>query len=233
MWLNITHVDIDIQHTKLNLVFTCITDDGILELVDERLMVVYSISVQVKQGLWHVVPIVCGCIVKHSVSVFSQIFCIHFFGRCIATNLLTKKSRYSPEGHLEVLPKSPFRRSPEFISVTSAMIEARSGDNVTLDCAATGSPIPELTWTFLPRISSSKPRPLTNISQSGLSVVTLHQVTSHHTGTYTCTASVALDKHTVTVTQVSILYVDLWAEKGMRLCLIGTTLLWAARLLVK
>lgn len=51
MWLNITHVDIDIQHTKLNLVFTCITDDGILELVDERLMVVYSISVQVKQGL--------------------------------------------------------------------------------------------------------------------------------------------------------------------------------------
>jgi hypothetical protein len=156
-------------------------------------------------------------------SFFSQTFCVHFFDRCIATNLLTKKSRYSPEGHLEVLPKSPFRRLPEFISVTSAVIEARSGENVTLDCAATGPPIPELTWTFLPRVPSSKLRPLTNTSRNGLNVVTLHQVTSGHTGTYTCTASVAIDKQTATVTQVSSVCVDLCVEEGTRSCLITTT----------
>jgi hypothetical protein len=140
-----------------------------------------------------------------------------FFGRCIATNLLTKKSRYSPEGQLEVLPRSPFHRPPEFVSVTGAVIEALSGDNVTLDCAATGSPIPELTWTFLPRIPSSKLRPVTNTSQNGLNVVTLHQVMSDRTGTYTCTASVALDKQITTITQVSSMCVGLCVEEGMRI----------------
>jgi hypothetical protein len=121
----------------------------------------------------------------------------------VATNLLTKKSRYSSEGHLEVIPKSPFIRPPQFISVSSAMIETRAGANVTLDCAATGSPIPELTWTFLPRIPDGKLRPITNASRNGLNVVTLYHVTPRQTGTYTCTASVARDKLTTPITQVS------------------------------
>lgn len=121
----------------------------------------------------------------------------------MATNLLTKKSRYSSEGHLEVVPKSPFIRLPQFISVSSAMIETHAGANVTLDCAATGSPIPELTWTFLPRVPDGKLRPITNTSRNGLNVVTLHHVTPGQTGTYTCTASVAHDKLTTPITQVS------------------------------
>jgi hypothetical protein len=128
---------------------------------------------------------------------------IYFFGRCVATNLLTKKSRYSSEGHLEILPKSPFSRLPQFISVNSAMIETRAGANVTLDCAATGSPVPELNWTFLPRTPLGKLRPITNTSRNGMNVVTLHQVTPDQTGTYTCTASVARDKLTTPVIQVS------------------------------
>jgi len=106
---------------------------------------------------------------------------------------------------------------PEFISVTGAVIKAQSGENVTLDCAAAGSPIPELTWTFLPRIPDSKFRPLANASRNGLNVVTLHHVTPNHTGTYTCTASVALDKRTETVMQVSNMCVGLYVEEGMRL----------------
>jgi len=138
--------------------------------------------------------------------------------------LLTKKSRYSPEGHLKVSPKSPFRRSPESISGTSAEIEAHSGENVTLDCAATGSPIPELSWTFSPRIPDGKFRPLTNTSRNGLNVVTLHRVTPDHTGTYTCTASVALDKQTDTVMRVSSMCVGLYVEEeGMRLHLFVIT----------
>ena len=137
--------------------------------------------------------------------------------------MLTKKSRYSPEGHLKVSPKSPIRHLPESISVSSAVIEAQSGENVTLDCAATGSPIPELTWTFLPRIPDSKFRPLTNTSRNGLNVVTLHHVTPDHTGTYTCTASVVLDKRTDTVMQVSSMCVGLYVEEGMRLHLFVIT----------
>jgi len=99
------------------------------------------------------------------------------------------------------------------------VIEAQSGENVTLDCAATGSPIPELTWTFLPRIPDSKFRPVTNTSRNGVNVVTLHRVTPDHAGTYTCTASVALDKRTDTVMQVSTMCV----EEGMRLRLFVIT----------
>jgi len=103
------------------------------------------------------------------------------------------------------------------------VIEAQSGENVTLDCAARGSPIPELTWTFLPRIPGSRFRPLTNTSRNGLNVVTLRHVTPDHTGTYTCTASVALDRPTATVMQVSSVCVGLYVEEGMRLHLIVTT----------
>lgn len=122
----------------------------------------------------------------------------------MATNLLTKKSRYSSEGLLEVLPRSQNPRSPQFISVTSRTVEARTGGNVSLDCAARGSPIPELTWTFLPHIPRSKLRPVTNASQNGVNVLTLHQVTPEQTGTYTCTAaSAGTDKQTTPATQVS------------------------------
>jgi hypothetical protein len=121
----------------------------------------------------------------------------------VATNLLSKKSRYSPEGHLEVVTKSLLTRPPQFISVNSAMIDTRAGADVTLDCAATGLPLPELTWTFLPRVPDGKLRPITNASRNGINVVTLHHVTPGHTGTYTCTGSVTHDKHTTPMTQVS------------------------------
>lgn len=187
------------------------------------LLVVHCISVWVKWGLFRCWCTYCPWSYCNNALPHFQSFCVHFFGRCIATNLLTKRSRYSPEGHLEVLPKSPSRRLPEFISVTSAVIVAQSGENVMLDCAARGSPIPELTWTFLPHIPGSKFRPLTNTSQNGLNVVTLHHVTPDHTGTYTCTASVALDRQTAPVTQVSSMCVGLYVEEGVRLCLIVTT----------
>jgi hypothetical protein len=84
------------------------------------------------------------------------------------------------------------------------MIETQKGENVTLDCAATGSPIPELTWTFLPHIQHSKLRPVSNTSKNGMNVLTLHRVTPEQTGIYTCTAtSVGLDKQTTPLTQVS------------------------------
>ncbi|KAJ4450294.1 hypothetical protein ANN_01714 [Periplaneta americana] len=122
--------------------------------------------------------------------------------RCVAVNLLTKRQRVSSEGQLEVIPKSPIPRLPQIISEASAMIEARAGDNVTLDCAATGSPIPELTWMFLPRIPDSKQRPITNKTRNGINVLTLHQVTTAHTGTYTCIAtSAGLDKQSTPVSK--------------------------------
>lgn len=84
------------------------------------------------------------------------------------------------------------------------MIEAQTGENVTLDCAAMGSPVPELTWTFLPRVPDSKLRPITNSSRKGLNVLTLHHVTPNQTGVYTCTAaSIGTEKQTISVTQVS------------------------------
>ncbi|XP_069674943.1 protogenin-like [Periplaneta americana] len=122
--------------------------------------------------------------------------------RCVAVNLLTKRQRVSSEGQLEVIPKSPIPRLPQIISEASAMIEARAGDNVTLDCAATGSPIPELTWMFLPRIPDSKQHPITNKTRNGINVLTLHQVTTAHTGTYTCIAtSAGLDKQSTPVSK--------------------------------
>ena len=109
----------------------------------------------------------------------------------------------SSEGYLEVLPKSPFPRAPEFVSVFSAMVEAKAGDNITLDCAATGSPIPELTWTFLPRIAGSKQQPVSNVTQTGVNIINLLNVTAAQTGTYTCTAtSIGLDKQVSPVKQV-------------------------------
>ena len=117
--------------------------------------------------------------------------------------LATKKIRVSSEGHLEVLPKSTFPRAPEFVSVFSAMIEANAGENITLDCAVTGSPIPKLTWTFLPRIAGSKQHPVSNITRTGVNIVILQKVTAAQTGTYTCKAtSVGLDKQITPIMQV-------------------------------
>jgi hypothetical protein len=131
------------------------------------------------------------------------VLCVCFLDSCEATNLLTKKSRRSAEGHLQVIPKSPFTRPPQFISVSSPMIETRAGANVTLDCAAIGSPLPELIWTFLPRVPDGKLRPITNATRNGLNVVTVHHVTPEHSGIYTCTEDVARDKQTTPITQVS------------------------------
>lgn len=71
----------------------------------------------------------------------------------MANNYLLKKNTSSEVGHLSVEQiNAEFKPKPfTFISPSSLSKNVKfvnKGDNVTFECAATGSPSPQLNWSF-------------------------------------------------------------------------------------
>ncbi|XP_065202669.1 limbic system-associated membrane protein-like isoform X2 [Planococcus citri] len=79
---------------------------------------------------------------------------------------------------LEVLVPPRIQRSK-----TGSMVEVRKGTMVTLDCEASGNPVPTITWTRKNNLLPSGEKSFTGPSY------TIDQTTRHHSGTYICTAS--------------------------------------------
>lgn len=65
-------------------------------------------------------------------------------------NRLINKTKYSKVGHLIVRNQKSEVQPLAFISPTfyTSVKYVTEGDNVTLECAATGVPSPQLNWSF-------------------------------------------------------------------------------------
>lgn len=65
-------------------------------------------------------------------------------------NHLLNKTKYSEAGHLNVRIQKSEIQPLAFISPTfyTSIKYVTEGDNVTLECAATGVPPPQLNWSF-------------------------------------------------------------------------------------
>ncbi|XP_066994863.2 protogenin [Anabrus simplex] len=107
--------------------------------------------------------------------------------RCIATNVASKKQRASPEGVLTVVARSPSSQwVPKFLPPLMPLVQAIQGNNVVLACAVTGPSVWELQWT---RSSPSEQQVIVmNRTSGGVNVLAVNNITSNHTGNYTCTA---------------------------------------------
>ncbi|XP_018321563.1 protogenin isoform X2 [Agrilus planipennis] len=100
--------------------------------------------------------------------------------RCIATNKILKKSRISTAGNLTVLPHPNFPQAPRFLLPPGSKPKTTvvAGTNLSLHCAVTGWPIPEIKWLYRMEYFIGN-----------ISTLTLKNISSNFTGNYTCLAS--------------------------------------------
>ena len=82
--------------------------------------------------------------------------------------------------------------------LTPALLEVRAGDEVTLQCAGSGSPAPTLRWS---RVGRNMPDGAASIETE---VVVFSSVTRKHSGTYRCTASNGHGKEAVKEVEVVV-----------------------------
>ncbi|XP_012138183.2 protogenin isoform X1 [Megachile rotundata] len=114
--------------------------------------------------------------------------------RCIVNNEFLKKTKKSKETRLTVISRpegngsdTPSLLFPQ-VSYNHWLI---NGSNLSLVCAASGYPLPFITWVFIPRYPDNnnvtQPRILLN-SSIGISVLSLTNVSVSDAGVYVCSA---------------------------------------------
>ncbi|XP_029047442.1 protogenin-like [Osmia bicornis bicornis] len=112
--------------------------------------------------------------------------------RCIVTNEFLKKTKKSKEAKLSVISRpegngshTPSSLFPQ-VSYNHWLI---NGSNISLVCAASGYPLPFMTWSFIPRYPDNnnvtQPRILLN-SSIGISILSLINVSASDAGVYIC-----------------------------------------------
>lgn len=77
---------------------------------------------------------------------------LHF--RCIVTNEFLKKTKKSREAKLTVISRVEVNKShtsSSLFSQASYNHVLLNGSNLNLACAASGYPLPLITWSFIPR----------------------------------------------------------------------------------
>ncbi|XP_063995448.1 immunoglobulin superfamily DCC subclass member 4-like [Diachasmimorpha longicaudata] len=118
--------------------------------------------------------------------------------RCVATNDYIKKTKRSKEAKLTVVsrletdkPRTAGLLYPQ-ISYNHSLL---SGSSLKIICAASGYPPPSIIWSFLPKYpdgsSTLQNRILLN-STTGISVLTLKNVSIYDAGTYLCSTKNAV-----------------------------------------
>ncbi|KAG5334508.1 PRTG protein, partial [Acromyrmex charruanus] len=112
--------------------------------------------------------------------------------RCIVTNEFLKKTKKSKEAKLAVIVRAenktthtPSSLFPQ-VSYNHWLL---NGSNLKLACAASGYPLPFITWSFIPRYidNVTKPRILLN-STTGISILSLINVNISNAGVYLCSS---------------------------------------------
>lgn len=106
--------------------------------------------------------------------------------RCVAS---TKKSkRVSNNAHFEVVAADGrFRQSEMLADSKLVAIEARSGDNLFLECGASGSPTPVLRWSNEP--PGQAEIDLQVLPRDGTNVLAIPNITVDFAGVYICRAT--------------------------------------------
>ncbi|KAI5698206.1 hypothetical protein M8J75_003516 [Diaphorina citri] len=131
---------------------------------------------------------------------------------CAATNPLTGKTKTAPESLLTVVPRSsPPGGRIEFLDEAPLALTRREGEALVLECAARGRPgTPLVEWVFVPSaggrgVQPTKPSSetgdgarttaashsevvLSSEYHSGLSLLSLSNLTLDQSGNYTCRA---------------------------------------------
>ncbi|KAK0174616.1 hypothetical protein PV327_010374 [Microctonus hyperodae] len=114
------------------------------------------------------------------------------FYRCIATNDFIKKTKKSKEAKLTVIPRLDSKKHEIPVSLFPQVSYHYSliyGSHLILVCAASGYPLPLITWSFVPQRTDGanveQSRILLN-STRGISVLTLKNVSIYDAGTYLC-----------------------------------------------
>ncbi|XP_014611441.1 PREDICTED: protogenin-like [Polistes canadensis] len=114
--------------------------------------------------------------------------------RCVVTNEFLKKTKKSKEAQLTVIARSENEKSyksPSLFPQTSYNHWLLNGSNLNLACAASGYPLPLITWTFIPRYTGNsnvpQPRILVN-STTGIAILELRNVSIFDAGIYVCSS---------------------------------------------
>ncbi|XP_015176412.1 PREDICTED: protogenin isoform X3 [Polistes dominula] len=114
--------------------------------------------------------------------------------RCVVTNEFLKKTKKSKEAQLTVIARSEDEKSHKSSSLfpqTSYNHSLLNGSSLNLACAASGYPLPLITWTFIPRYTGNsnvpQPRILVN-STTGIAILELRNVSIFDAGIYTCSS---------------------------------------------
>lgn len=115
--------------------------------------------------------------------------------RCSAANNMLKKSRVSDDASLEIgLPSEKLK--DRFLS-QDRLIQIEQGENVSLECSVSGNYVP--VWTFN-SIYPTSSQTLYSPTLPGISILTLQNVNSNHSGSYTCTFNSSLQIFTQVIT---------------------------------
>ncbi|KAI4495477.1 hypothetical protein M0802_008691 [Mischocyttarus mexicanus] len=115
--------------------------------------------------------------------------------RCVVTNEFLKKTKKSKEAQLTVIARSEDEKSHKLSSSlfpqTSYNHWLLNGSSLNLACAASGYPLPLITWTFIPRYTgnSNVPQPRTLVNSiTGIAILELRNVSISDAGIYVCSS---------------------------------------------
>ncbi|XP_034940784.1 protogenin-like [Chelonus insularis] len=119
--------------------------------------------------------------------------------RCIATNSFIKKTKKSKEAKLTVTSRLTGNETKIIASLlpqVSYNYTLIKGSNLTLVCAVSGYPLSIIKWLFISqhnnKVSSAQPRILLN-STTGISILTLKNVSIFQAGIYLCSTENAVN----------------------------------------
>ncbi|EFN87203.1 Protogenin [Harpegnathos saltator] len=112
--------------------------------------------------------------------------------RCIVTNEFLKKTKKSREAKLTVTSRAESNKSHTSSSLFPQLSYNHwllNGSSLNLVCAASGYPLPLITWSFIPRYidNVTQPRILLN-STTGIGVLSLTNVNISNAGVYLCSS---------------------------------------------
>ncbi|XP_036143193.1 protogenin isoform X2 [Monomorium pharaonis] len=112
--------------------------------------------------------------------------------RCIVTNEFLKKTKRSKETKLTVVARAESNKTHTPSSLFPQVSYDHwllNGSNLNVACAASGYPLPLVTWSFIPRYidNVTKPRILLN-STTGISLLSLTKVNVSNAGIYLCSS---------------------------------------------
>lgn len=106
--------------------------------------------------------------------------------RCVAST--KKHKRVSHDAYFEVVAADNRFRPAEMLADTKLVsIEARSGENLFLECGASGAPTPSLRWSILPPGQPENDLPVP--AREGTNVLAIPNITVEFAGVYICRAT--------------------------------------------